>query len=210
MPYEVTQELHKWLKVYESESDAAAHIYSKELGVTKPIGIRAIAPTGTIGIIAETTTGLEPMFCKAYKRRYLKGKEWHYQYVIDNITEKMISKYGLHPDDIEDAYSLSKEPWRRMDFQKWVQEYVDHAISSTMNIPAWGSVHNNKDTIRDWGNLFLKYLPDLRGMTIYADGSRGGQPLQPIKYETAKKYIGEVFRESNDLCEITGAGSCGV
>lgn len=167
-----------------------------------------MAPTGTIAIVAGTTTGIEPLFCAAYKRRYLKGKEWHYQYVIDNITEKMIKIYGLHPDDIEDAYSLSKEPERRLQFQQWVQGYVDHAISSTMNIPAWGSINNNKSTIQDFGNLFFNYLPSLRGFTIYADGSRGGQPLQPIKYETAKKHIGEVFRESNDICNITGTGTC--
>lgn len=208
-PYGINEELGKYLKIYNA-NQKVTNEWSKKWEISKPIKTRSIAPTGTIAIVAGTTTGIEPLFCSAYKRRYLKGKEWHYQYVIDNITEKMISKYGLHPDDIEDAYSLSKEPWRRMDFQKWVQKYVDHAISSTMNIPKWGSAYNNKDTIRDWGNLFLKYLPDLRGMTVYADGSRGGQPLQPIKYETAKKHRGEVFRESNDLCTITGAGSCGT
>ncbi len=208
-PYGINEELGKYLNIYNA-NQKITNEWSKKWEISKPIKTRSIAPTGTIAIVAGTTTGIEPLFCSAYKRRYLKGKEWHYQYVIDNITEKMIEQYGLHPDDIEDAYSLSEEPWRRMDFQKWVQKYVDHAISSTMNIPRWGSVYNNKDTTRDWGNLFLKYLPDLRGMTIYADGSRGGQPLQPIKYETAKKHMGEVFRESNDLCEITGAGSCGA
>ncbi len=207
-PYGINDELNKYLNIYSS-NQKIANIWSKKWDISRPIKTRSIAPTGTIAIVAGTTTGIEPLFCSAYKRRYLKGKEWHYQYVIDNITEKMIEMYGLHPDDIEDAYSLAKEPWRRMDFQKWVQTYVDHAISSTMNIPAWGSVSNNKDTVRNWGNLFLKYLPDLRGMTVYADGSRGGQPLQPIKYSTAKQHIGEVFRESNDLCEITGSGSCG-
>ena len=207
-PYGINEELGKYLDIY-SDNQKVTNEWANKWDISKSIKTRSIAPTGTIAIVAGTTTGIEPLFCSAYKRRYLKGKEWHYQYVIDNITEKMIEQYGLHPDDIEDAYSLSKEPQRRMEFQTWVQKHVDHAISSTMNIPAWGSVNNNKDKVRDWGNLFLNYLPELRGLTIYADGSRGGQPLQPIKYETAKKHIGEVFRESNDLCEITGAGSCG-
>ena len=73
--YEVTPELHKWLYTYQRESNASAFITARELDVAIPKGVRAIAPTGTIGIIAESTTGIEPLFCKAYKRRYLKGKK---------------------------------------------------------------------------------------------------------------------------------------
>jgi hypothetical protein len=38
-----------------------------------------VSPDRTIGILAETTTGIEPIFCAAYKRRYLKGNIWNYK-----------------------------------------------------------------------------------------------------------------------------------
>ena len=41
--------------------------------INRPVAYRAIAPTGTIGMIAGTTTGIEPLFAVAYKRRFLKG-----------------------------------------------------------------------------------------------------------------------------------------
>ena len=87
--YVVTPELHKLLSVYEQESDSAAFIGAKQLGVSVPKGVRAIAPTGTIGIIAETTTGIEPLFCKAYKRRYFKDGKWMYQYVVDGSVKRL-------------------------------------------------------------------------------------------------------------------------
>lgn len=202
-------ELQKYLEIYQTSTEIS-HKYADELGLSRPIKTRAIAPTGTIGILAETTTGVEPIFCVAYKRRYLKGSVWHYQYVIDPTAKRLIEKNGISPENIEDAYDLSKNVEKRLEFQAWVQQYVDHAISSTLNLPSWGSEENNEQTVQGFGNLLIKYLPKLRGMTCYPDGARGGQPLTPIKYNTAIKHIGEIFVEQADMCDITKGGSCGV
>jgi hypothetical protein len=51
--------------------------------------------------------------------------------------------------------------------------------------------------------MLIKYLPKMRGMTCYPDGARGGQPLTPVKYQTAMKHLGEVFVEATDICDIT-------
>ena len=77
-PYAVSLELHRWLAVYKSQSDLVSAGFADELGISRPVAKRAIAPTGTIGILAGTTTGVEPLFAVAYKRRYLKGTRWHY------------------------------------------------------------------------------------------------------------------------------------
>jgi ribonucleoside-diphosphate reductase alpha chain len=205
--YGADAELEEYLKVYATSTEVAAK-WAGEWNLSAPVKTRAIAPTGTIGIVAETTTGIEPVFCVAYKRRYLKGDVVNYQYVIDSTAERLI-KNGIAPDAIEDAYVLAEDVERRVAFQAWVQQYVDHAISSTINLPEWGSELNNEGKVRSFGNMLIKYLPKLRGITCYPDGARGGQPLSPVKYSTAQKHIGEIFVEQADVCDISKGGSCG-
>ena len=200
-------ELEEYLKIY-AKSTEVAHKLADEWQLSRPVKTRAIAPTGSIGIIGETTTGIEPIFCVAYKRRYLKHTTWNYQYVIDPTAKKLIEK-GVNPDNIEDAYVLAENVERRVIFQAWVQQYVDHAISSTINLPSWGSELNNQDKVVQFGNMLIKHLPKLRGLTVYPDGARGGQPLTPVKYNVAARHTGEVFVENTNVCDITKGGSCG-
>lgn len=206
--YEQNEELDKYLEIYAT-SGKYARTWANEWDISTPIKTRAIAPTGTIGIVAETTTGIEPMFAAAYKRRYLKGTTWHYEYVIDPTAKKAVEKYGIRPSDLEDAYSLADDPERRMAFQAHVQKYVDHGISSTLNLPKWGTEANNEGKVQEFGAMLIKYLPNIRGCTVYPDGGRGGQPLNVVHYSTAIKHVGNVFIESSDVCDITKAGSCG-
>lgn len=206
--YEPDHELSLWLLEYQ-KSTKYAREWCREWELSYPKKTRAIAPTGTIGIIAETTTGIEPIFCAAYKRRYLKGDQWHYQYVIDPTARRLIDN-GVSVDSIEDAYSLAQDVERRVKFQHWVQQYVDHGISSTINLPAWGSQWNNSSHVRPFGYMLMKYLPGLRGITVYPDGCRGGQPLVPVPYEEALKHEGaEMVEEATNVCSVTKGGSCG-
>ena len=213
--YEVTDELHRWLHVYKRWSDKTASSFADELSVSRPVAVRAIAPTGSIGILAGTTTGIEPLFAIAYKRRYLtNGTRWKYQYVVDSAAKEMIDVYGIDPDSIESALDLAPEYERRIAFQADVQDYVDMSISSTINLPEWGSKHNNPDTVAGFAHTLADYAHRLRGFTCYPDGSRGGQPLTPVPYEEAVDKLGEEFEEhveTHDICEISNSGGvCGV
>lgn len=205
--YEPNTELDSYLDCY-TRSTEAANAYSATWDLSAPVKTRAIAPTGTIGIVAETTTGIEPIFCVAYKRRYAKGNTWNYQYVLDPTAKRLVD-LGVNPESIEDAYTLANDVERRVSFQAHVQRYVDHSISSTINLPSWGSELNNESKVENIGNMLIKYLPNLRGITTYPDGARGGQPLNPVKWSTAVKHVGEVFVEQADVCEISRGGSCG-
>ena len=191
--YEVNPELHSWLSIYEQESDSAAFITARNLGVSVPRGVRAIAPTGTIGIIAESTTGIEPLFCKSYKRRYLKDKEWVYQYVVDGSVKRLIDR-GVKIENIKDAYDLDFK--QRVKFQADVQNYVDMAISSTCNLPQWGTEVNNENNVKEKADTLLKYAKRLRGFTCYPDGARVGQPLTRVDLSEALENEGKVFEET--------------
>ena len=83
------------------------------------------------------------------------------------------------------------------------------SISSTINLPAWGTKDNNESKVHEFAQILSKYAPRLSGFTCYPDGSRGGQPLTEVSYEEAMKHHGVVFEE-NDICIIGGkGGTCG-
>jgi ribonucleoside-diphosphate reductase alpha chain len=202
-------ELECYLDVYAESTDVAAR-WARDWGINAPVKTRAIAPTGTIGIVAETTTGIEPIFCVAYRRRYHERGAWHVQYVVDPTAQRLINA-GTRPEDVEDAYTLAAAPERRVAFQAWVQQYVDHGISSTLNLPPWGSALNNEDRVRQFGDMLFRRLPRLRGVTVYPDGARDGQPLTPCSYSEAAANVGQVIVEQADVCVISKGGEgCGA
>lgn len=208
--YEMNPELAEWLQIYKDYSKSGADEHCDRFYLERPKGYRAIAPTGTTGLIASTTTGIEPLYSVAYKRRYLIGSsEWKYEFVIDSTAQHLIDSLGIDPESIETSIDLARDPERRIKFQADVQDYVDHAISSTINLPQWGTQYNNEDTVEPMANLIRKYAPRLRGFTCYPDGSRGGQPLSSVSYSKAKGKSGTIYSE-HDVCDITGkGGSCG-
>lgn len=211
LKYEVTKELHQWLEVYRDESKRSADEHCDRFYIGRPVAYRAIAPTGSIGILASTTTGIEPLFAVAYKRRYLTdGTKWKYEFVVDATANRLVNEYGADPDQIDTALKLSGDYERRIKFQADVQDYVDMSISSTINLPSWGSKGNSESDVSEFSQILAKYAPRLRGFTCYPDGSRGGQPLTEVSYEEAKNKTGIVFQE-HDICDISGhGGSCGV
>ena len=213
--YEVTDTLHQWLSVYKGISDRFSRRFADQLSISRPVANRAIAPTGSISILAGSSSGIEPIFAVAYKRRYLTGgTKWKYQYVVDSSAQELIDMYGVDPDSIESALDLAEDYERRIKFQADVQDYVDMSISSTINLPSWGSKLNNPDTVEDFTKTLASYAHRLRGFTVYPDGSRGGQPLSVVPYSEAVDKLGTEFDEhveTHDICEISGAGGvCSV
>ena len=206
--YEVTPELHSWLKEYKEVSEKAANEHCDRFFISRPVAYRAIAPTGTIGILAGTTTGIEPLFAVAYKRRFLTdGTKWRYQYVVDSTAEQLIRDYSISPETIDTAYRLSHNFEQRLKFQADIQDYVDMSISSTINLPPWGSKDNNEDRVTEFAGLLSKYSRRLRGFTAYPDSARGGQPITEVSYEEAMANKNVIFEENEEVCK---GGVCGI
>lgn len=208
--YEVVDELHTWLDIYRGVSDRTSSLMADKLGISRPVANRAVAPTGTIGMLADTTTGIEPVYAVAYKRRYLtSGTRWKFQYAVDGAARRLIEKYDIRPEAIESAIDLAADYERRIKFQADIQDYVDMAISSTINLPPKESQSFSE---AEFGEVLGKYAHRLRGFTCYPDGARGGQPLTSVPYEEAVDKLGKEFDEhieTNDVCDITGGGYCG-
>jgi len=192
--YSINPVLENMLQLYELGSEQGADELTNYLGVSSCERYRSIAPAGTISILAGTTSGIEPLYSVATKRRFLDGATWKYEYTIDPLAETLI-KEGT-----------------AVKFQADVQEYVDMGISSTLNLPAWGSDTNNHDTVDDSIQIFRKYAPMLRGLTCYPDGSRGGQPLTVVPYKEAKGQTGKTFEEKLEFLTTVScpSGACGI
>ena len=204
--YELPDELRSWLDIYVSESDKAAIYYANKHKISVPVKKRALAPTGTGAMVGETTTGLECIPWVAYKRRFLDiDKVLRFQFVIDPTADRIITQHGVHPDNIEDSHMLSYMYEKRIKFQAEMQEYIDHAISSTINLP-YPIV--DEDEIKDFGETLMKYLPKLRGITCYPNGSRAWQPIEPVPYDVAKGQTGVTLEENRD--HECSDGLCGI
>lgn len=202
--YEMTPALESLLTIYRDVSDASAVWHARLLDQNEPKGKRAMAPNGTIGLVAESTSSIEPLFCAAYKRMYLKGDGWRSQYVVDGAAKRMLAQ-GVSAEliDQNDAYALSFE--NRVKFQYDVQKYVDMSISSTCNMTAWGSEKNNESTLDKYAAILRHYGPGLRGFTCYPDGARDGQPITKVSLKEALANEGVEFEEHMS-CE---GGVCG-
>ena len=146
------------------------------------VTLLSMAPNGTISLIPNYTGGIEPLIFKAYKRK-------------DRVSERIYihPKYRelvLSGEPIPDWYvcSADLEPKDHLETQAIIQKYTDGACSKTIVMPAG-------TTPDQLNKLLLEYIRDLKGVTIYIDGSREGQVYNSLTEEEvfdifAKETIG--------------------
>lgn len=135
-------------------------------------------PTGSTSLLPEVSSGIEPTISKAYLRQDGVGKRIYihptYKAVIEGGEEK--------PDWLVDSFDLNPED--HLEVQSVINKYVDNAVSKTINLP-------KETTVKDLSKLLLEFAFDLKGVTIYRDGTRDYQPITPLSYDEIIKYIKE-------------------
>jgi len=132
-----------------------------------------VAPVGTGSIVAETSSGIEPIFCTSYKRRVKQhdGESFKDYNVYHPLIQRMIDSGMLATDENLPEYvrtSHQIDPYFRVKLQGIIQKYVDSAISSTINLPQDISVKTIADI------YITAYKEGLKGVTVYREGSREG------------------------------------
>ena len=150
------------------------------------ISISTVAPTGTLSMLAQTSSGIEPVFMTHYKRRRKlneqdteekvdfiddSGDKWQEFTVYHHNLKKWMEVTG-ETDITKSPYAGSTAPeidWdKRVTMQAVVQKYVTHSISSTINLPNDVSLEKVSDIYMD------SWKQGLKGITVYRDGSRSG------------------------------------
>jgi ribonucleoside-diphosphate reductase alpha chain len=123
-----------------------------------------IAPTGTTGLVAGVTSGIEPVYEFSFKRKWRGGEEMMYHPLYEEWLKE-------HPDEERPDYFASANdltPLEHAKVQAIAQAYIDSSISKTVNAP-------NSHTIDDVKTLYMAaYDLGLKGVTYMRDGSRQG------------------------------------
>jgi len=156
--------------------------------------ITTIAPTGTISIIANSSSGVEPLFAVSYVRQVMDDD------ILVEVNPKfemiarergfysleLMRRIALHgtvrdmedvPADIQKIFVTAHDisPEVHIEMQAAFQKFTDNAVSKTVNF-------SNSATVDDVAKVYhLAYTMDCKGVTIYRDGSRDKQVLSTLK-----------------------------
>lgn len=166
------------------------------------------APTGTVSILSgNVSSGIEPMFAPAYERRYWDKEERKTELVFHPLFAKYMQEKKSTKHFVA-AHELTVR--EHMEVQKIVQKHIDNAVSKTINMP-------EKYKVSDMSDIWLEYLPHLKGTTFYRENSRGfiddhgniqEPPLVPLdlkkamlKYKNGAKEGSEIDCNSG-VCDV--------
>jgi ribonucleoside-diphosphate reductase alpha chain len=163
----------------------------------RPGGIRlrnatviSIAPTGTLSLLANCSSGIEPLFAVRYSRRALEDLEFQMldplflefgeregflnRDLLQSITEgASLQELPNIPQSIKELFITSFEipPVWHIKIQAAFQEYTDNAVSKTINFPRDATREEVKEA------FLMAYKERCKGITIYRSGSKGNQVL---------------------------------
>ncbi|MCF3653928.1 MAG: adenosylcobalamin-dependent ribonucleoside-diphosphate reductase [Aigarchaeota archaeon] len=178
--------------------------------------VTTIAPTGSISMLVDVSSGLEPQFALVYEKRVTVGTFYYVDIeferqlkergllndvILKKVAENGGSVQGIEeiPEDMRRVFLVAYDiPWwdhvrAQYEFQKW----VDASVSKTINMPAWVTVD---DVLKAY--LFA-YKLGLKGITIYRDTSKSAQVLV-TPTQRLSKYIALTPNKTLELMRSLG------
>ncbi len=167
------------------------------------MAITTIAPTGTISMLADTSSGIEPVFSLGFQKNTVEGKTL---YSVNPVLVEELKKRGIYseeliekivknggtlaginevPEEIKKIFitALEIDPEWHIKIQAAFQEFTDNAVSKTINLPETATVEDVREAYK------LAYALGTKGITIYRTGSRSFEPLQKVKEKDEAKEV---------------------
>lgn len=163
----------------------------KENGL-RNVALITVPPVGSGSALAGTSSGIEPVFAFSYTRRSESLSKQVFK-VYHPLVKEYMDLYGLKnekdlPEYFIEAHRI--DPVFRIKLQAVIQRYVDHSISSTVNLPT-------TVTTDEVGKIYFEaWRAGCKGVTVYREGSREGILLTK---EAARKKEGKEFERSTVL-----------
>jgi ribonucleoside-diphosphate reductase alpha chain len=166
-----------------------------------------IAPTGSISIIAECSSGIEPVFAFATKRRVLDGQEFiqlhplietlgtKEGWLTERVRDRLAHGIPTHeipeiPGELAEVLVTAHEvaPEWHVRIQAAFQKYTDNAVSKTVNLSADATVDDVNKVYR------LAFECGCKGITVYRDGCREDQVMVAAHKDTQPATRGPAVR----------------
>lgn len=165
-------------------------IYAKKNIKIRNATVNTIAPTGTISIIANCSSGIEPLFGVSFMRNVMSGTE---MFEVNPIFERMAKEKGFNkkeifskiiktgsiqnidaiPENIKKIFvtTFDISPKGHLSIQAAFQKHTDNSVSKTINLPKEASTQDIKE-------IFISaYKLKCKGITVYRYGSKSNQVL---------------------------------
>ncbi|RLE51656.1 MAG: ribonucleotide-diphosphate reductase subunit alpha [Candidatus Methanomethylicota archaeon] len=175
----------------------------------------SIAPTGTISIIANTTSSIEPLFSVVYVREVLEGTRL---FEVNHLFEKVAIERGFYskdlltkivkagslqkvsgiPEDVKELFvtALDIDPEWHVRMQAAFQKYVDNAVAKTINLRETATLDDVRRAFK------LAYQLKCKGITVYRYGSKPKQVLY-VAVEPEEAAL-----ESSEYLKACPTGKC--
>jgi len=169
------------------------------------ISISTVAPTGSLSMLAQVSSGIEPVFLLSYvrRRKVNVGDENAKVDFVDDLGDAFEEFIVYHKKletwmNTTGETALDKSPYtgatateidwkKRVEMQALVQKYTTHSISSTINLASDVSV----DLV---GDIYIEsWKKGLKGITVYRDGSRSGILVAAKEKKEEERYHTETF-----------------